>query len=143
MKLYSYIWKINEGISEQLPSFTTLGSNWAKRTAQRVVCTKPGWIAQFRVLQTQLSCHRQQSPPGLVQVRQGHQRKHLRRILCQALVKGFPVAELALGDAEDMLHLGPHRGMFPVALALRGRELTVALGLVQHRPLHTGLVPPA
>lgn len=57
----------------------------------------------------------------------------------QPLVTGLPVAELALDDAEQMLHFRPDRGMFLVALALRTRELAVTLGLVQHCPIDTGL----
>ena len=73
-------------------------------------------------------CRRQQSPSGLVQVRQGHQRKHLRRVLGQPLVTGLAVTELAFDDAEDMLDFCPYRGMFLVPRrSTRKRNVSVAV----------------
>jgi hypothetical protein len=66
----------------------------------------------------------------------GSPRPSAKNTCAQPLVTGLAVAELAFDDAEDMLNFRPYRSVLFIPLALRGRELLVAFGLVQYRPVH-------
>ncbi len=72
-----------------------------------------GRLARF------LAGHRRQLATRQIEVRERQQREHLCAVLRDASVSNFAIAELALHDAEDVLHLGPDRSVLPVAFALR------------------------
>ena len=82
------------------------------------------------------SCYGQ-LPPDQVEIGQGKQGKHLRRILLQTPVTDLPIAPQMLDHAKGMFHPGPGTITLPVKRSVSTVEPLAPSRLAVHPPVNT------